>query len=369
MFENILFTLQGILASVFTLVSIAIPTQVEYTRSIQATTTIVQEYTLSTTTDPLGPEKPLPTVEPDPIATKPTPPEPEVIETIVIPVATPTVSLETINTTTLPALVNIFCGSTQGSTITGATGTGVIIDPRGVILTNAHVAQYLLLQNHSTAPVSCVIRTGAPAKPKYKAEILAFPSAWLENHAKDIRVESPTGTGEHDWALVYITKTLDGSPLPETYSFVPYDVQQGVAQTNDSVLLTGYPAGFLSGSTLQRNLWTASTIVNIKRVYTFKERSIDLLSLGGSIVAQGGVSGGAVINVWGNLVGIMVTSTTGETTDDRDLRALTLSHINTSILEHTGYELFDLLELGNFKERTDTFKANSIPTLLELYTI
>jgi len=306
------------------------------------------------------------TIKPELPAQKPKKEALEVVEEVSF-YGTPPMLLDDVNTMVLPAVVNILCGSNQGSAIAGATGSGIVIDPRGVILTNAHVAQYLILQNHVNARISCVIRVGAPAKSRYVAEVLAFPNAWAEKHAQDVALEYPTGTGEHDWALLYITGRTDGSPKPSIFPFISYDTRRNVAKTNDTVLLSSYPAGFLGGATLQRDLWPVSTIVSIQKVFTFTESTLDLLSLGGNIVAQGGSSGGGVVNPWGKLVGIISTSSIGDTTEERDLRAVTLSHINESIREQTGFELLQLLQQDDFENRINTFQKNTLPYLLELY--
>jgi len=283
--------------------------------------------------------------------------------------STPPIPLDIVNVTTLPAVVNILCGSTQGSAIPGATGSGIIIDPRGIILTNAHVAQYLLLKDHPSVSISCVIRSGAPAKARYTAELVTFPNKWAQKHAVDIAEELATGTGEHDWALLYITGTTDGSTKPETFPFVSYDAREGVATTNDQVLLASYPAGFLGSIALRKELWPVSTVVSIQKVYTFSRSIIDILALGGNIVAQGGSSGGAVINQWNKLVGIISTSSLGDTTAERDLRAVTLSHINKGVLEQTGNDLASFLQSGDFQSKVSVFKENSVPYLLELYPL
>ena len=304
--------------------------------------------------------------------------EPEIIVTSpIIETPTPTPSfydtpplpLEVVNTVSSPALVNIFCASAPSSSVSGAIGSGIIIDPRGVILTNAHVAQYFLLQDHPRARISCVVRSGSPAKAKYTAEILAFPQAWAENHGKDLLLESPTGTGEHDWALLYITGTTDQSEKPLTFPFVSFDTREAVTTMNDPVLIASYPAGFLGSTLLQRGLWPVSTTVEIQKVYTFSESLIDVLSLGGTIVAQSGSSGGAVMNQWNKLVGIIVTSSIGNTTAERDLRALTLSHIDRSIQAHTGYTLLSFLNIGDFESRVQKFKETEVPNLLTYFPI
>ena len=282
---------------------------------------------------------------------------------------TQALSFGAVNARVQPALVNILCGSSGQGGIPGSTGSGVIIDPRGVILTNAHVAQYMLLQQHPDLRISCTIRTGAPAKNRYTADVLAFPEAWADAHVQDIQLEMPTGTGENDWALLYITGTTNGTPKPDVFPFVPFDTREAIARPNDPLLVAGYPAGFLGGATLQRNLFPASSVIAVQKVFTFESSLIDVLSLGGSVVAQGGSSGGAVVNAWGQLVGLIVTSSLGETTNERDLRALTLAHIDRSVTAHTGLSLHAFLQQGNFAQTAQRFRENVAPALLELFPL
>ena len=44
------------------------------------------------------------------------------------------------------ATVNILCRMQRGGQIAHYTGSGVVIDPTGVVLTNAHVAEHVLLE-------------------------------------------------------------------------------------------------------------------------------------------------------------------------------------------------------------------------------
>jgi len=282
---------------------------------------------------------------------------------------TPPQSLEKIHTKTLPAIVNILCGNIPGSRTSGITGSGVIIDGRGIILTNAHVAQYVLLQQYTKNPTHCVVRVGAPAKSRYTVSVLAISDAWVRKYANEIKLESPTGTGENDWGLLYITGRTNKSNRELIYPFIPIDAREAVTKTGDKVLISSYPAGFLGGATIRRELWPLATIVTVKRVYTFSQYIIDVLSLGGNIVAQGGSSGGAIINQWGKLVGIIATSSTGDTTNKRDLRAITLSHINRSIENQSGASLDAFLQKGNFKARVKLFKKDTAPILLKEYKL
>lgn len=289
------------------------------------------------------------------------------IERIQDPYPFPPYTFDVVNIATREALVNVLCLPQNGS-LRPISGSGVIIDPRGVILTNAHVAQYVLLSQDPRVDLSCLIRSGSPAVVRWKAEVLFLPPAWIEVHASDIKVERPTGTGEHDYALLLVTKSLDGSPLPSSgggFPFLSLDVREGVAFLDDQVLAASYPAEFIGGITAQFNLYSVSSVTAIKQLLTFDTGTVDLLSLGGIIAAQGGSSGGAVVNAWGQLVGIITTTSEGITTGERDLRALSLNYIDRDIATESGLNLIGILNGDVVAEVTD-FEAHIAPRLTQL---
>lgn len=253
----------------------------------------------------------------------------------------PVKSVEELDTIAREALVNILCKSDTAG-VKSTSGSGVIIDPRGIVLTNAHIAQYLLLASRADVEVGCVIRAGSPAVAKWKPQLLYIPPAWVHKNASKIVESSPLGTGEDDYALLYLSQSIDGSPLPPIFPFVPFDIREAVSVTGDSALIAAYPLEFAANSGAE-NLYLSTAITTIKQMLTFTENSLDALSLGSNPLAQGGSSGGAVLNAWGQLVGLVVTTTEGTTTGTRDLRAITLSHIERSIRTHAGEKLAELL--------------------------
>ncbi|MEK7178719.1 MAG: serine protease, partial [Patescibacteria group bacterium] len=265
-----------------------------------------------------------------------TPPQPPA------PASAPTISIPELNTTVRNAVVNIFCISKSGGVFAPISGSGVFIDPRGVIITNAHIAQYLLLRDYDTKDfIECTVRQGSPAMPLYKAELLYVPPAWVRENAQNIIVDKPMGTGENDFAFLVVTEPAGSAGvLPQTFPFIEPAPLEERPVAGLGVLIAGYPAGFLGGLDIARSLWLVSSTAAVQQILTFKDAppyTPDEFSVGGTVIAQQGVSGGAVVNIAdGKLLGIFVTSILEGTTDKRDLRALSLFHINEALKRYTG---------------------------------
>jgi S1-C subfamily serine protease len=284
-------------------------------------------------------------------------------ERVASPYAVPPLSFTTINDDARSAIVNIFCLSQNGS-LHPISGSGVLIDPRGIILTNAHVAQYVLLAESGRLNFQCYVRTGSPATIRWVPEILYMPSVWVEEHAADITSAHPTGTGEHDYALLYIVRSADGAPLPERFPYLSPDTRDGIGFVGDSILAGGYPAEFV-GPIATYNLYAASSVSTIKQLFTFASTSIDAISVGGVIEAQSGSSGGAIVNAWDRLIGIITTTSNGDTTAQRDLRGITLGYINRDLSAQTGFDLEAALRIDP-RAQTANFAVKEAPLLWNL---
>lgn len=312
-------------------------------------------------------EKPLeePATPPTPVPEKESVPIVEnKIESLPPPYPFPQKNPEEQNTETRAALVNIFCSS-EGGRVAPISGSGIIIDPRGIILTNAHVAQYVLLGLRPDVNLSCVVRSGSPAQAKWLADILYIPPTWVEKHAHEINMRKPQSTGEHDFALLRIAQSADGTPLPETFPFLSPETRGAVTVPGDEVFIAAYPAEFSGGSATQTSLSALSVFTTVKQLLTFFDNTIDVLALGGIPLAQSGSSGGAVVNRWGKLVGVIATTSEGGTTAERNLRAITLSHINRALLENRGEDLEALLK-ADVAQKTRDFMANDAPRLAQM---
>lgn len=332
------------------------PARIETTSTVSTTTPV----SVATTTAP-KPE-PKSTLPIAPIAETPAPTAQAPVATTPLGVPQASSTALTLNERVRAAVVNILCITGAGGPFESISGSGVIVDPRGLILTNAHVAQYYLLRNYpSPGFVECTIRTGSPAEPKYKAELVFIPPAWVSKNAQKINQEKPMGNGEHDYAFLRITGTVHPNiEMPAEFPYLQISVDPPAL--GDQMLIAAYPAGFLDGISIQRDLYQASSLANVGELYTFASSTIDLFSIGGSIVAQQGSSGGATADKYGILNGIIVTSTDAPDTGSRDLRALATRYIVPDFQTQYGLSLSQFLS-RNLQAETADFELTVAPSL------
>lgn len=236
------------------------------------------------------------------------------------------------------ALVNIVCYAPAGGPLHSISGSGIIIDEKGVILTNAHVAQYFLLADRG---VSCTIRTGNPAQNAYKAALIYISSNWLHANAAVLTQVAPSGTGEFDFALLAITKSVTSSPLPSFFPAIPLATLPPTLGA--PVVIASYGAQFLESAQVQSSLFPTIVFGSVKDVLTFGTNTIDVLDLGGSAAAQEGSSGGGVASASGDLVGTITTSTVTGDTSSRSLDAISAAYIRREYAAETGSPLSELL--------------------------
>ncbi|PCI30276.1 hypothetical protein COB55_00660 [Candidatus Wolfebacteria bacterium] len=295
----------------------------------------------------------------------------KIVEEISVPKPVTLMTTTEVNTLARNALVNILCTSKGGGLFAPASGSGIIIDPRGIILTNAHVAQYFLIRDYP-APnsITCTIRTGSPAVNTYKARLMYISQNWVNNNRTALTNTEQLVNGSDDFALLLITETTaPNSSLPESFNYIEPNIEPGLPTQNTPVLLAGYPAGFLSGISIQRDLYASTSVVNTRETISYDATgTIDLFALGGSIVAQQGSSGGGVIRFDdGKLQGIISLSTSGESTDDRNLLAISIDHIRRTLIAETFVDMVDILKpTSNLIGFANSFDEDIRETLTEI---
>jgi len=361
-FKSILAAFLGLIIGFFSATTSPSANLTENISLPASTTPIVKEKTISTTTQKIIFDKKK-SVIPPPIS------KPEVsipIQPIEPPVeVVKPINFSELNEKVRTAIVNIICTSKTGGLFKPISGSGVLIDKRGVILTNAHIGQYLLLKNYMTSDfLTCTIRTGSPAYPRYIADLLYISPRWIKEHASDITTQEPLGTGQYDYALLLITGAVGDNSLPESFPFLPFDSTKNSYEKGAPIVLASYPAGFLGGINIQQNLYITSSVGTIENIFTFKEDTFDLFSISGSIVAQKGASGGAIVNSDGRLIGLIATATDANTTSERSLQAITIDHIERSLNEEMGMDLESFMG-NNLQEQLQSFQNTLAPALTE----
>jgi S1-C subfamily serine protease len=297
---------------------------------------------VATTTIPTPPAAPKPAVPVKKPETRPAPPP--------APVASTTPEQFT---SLKGAIVNILCVARDGS-LRSISGSGVVVDSRGIVMTAAHVAQMFLLEAYrGTDKVSCTVRTGSPAKSMYLAHLIYIPESWIEDNSTTLISSQPTGTGEHDYALLAITSSVTGSSLPG--SFPAIELSSRTSRVGDTAFLGTYGSQSLSSAQIRSALYPTFATSTVKDRLTFNENTVDVLSFAGSAASQEGSSGGAAVNEDSELIGLIATSQTSGAFSDRILRAITPSYISRSFETDTG------------KDFAQYFGNTSVTTLVNTY--
>ncbi|MEK7510633.1 MAG: serine protease [Patescibacteria group bacterium] len=255
------------------------------------------------------------------------------------------------------AIVNIICTS-KDPKVRSMSGSGVIFDSKGLILTNSHIAQYYLVRDAlPEGAISCTVRTGSPAQAAYKAEPVYVSSQWVAANPRTLASLGAKGTGEHDFAVLAITQSATPLPLPGSFAYMP--LTKGETAQGTELALGTYGAQALSSKQIQSSLFPTLVLAKVKNRFSFDNGRIDLLALTGSAASQQGSSGGAVANGRGELVGIVTTSTQTGDIASRETRAVTVAHMRASFKADSGEDFDSYFKNGKTKDFVEVFTDDS----------
>ena len=199
----------------------------------------------------------------------------------------------------LPAVVQIVAlkRGFLGNASTVWTGSGTIVDPRGFILTNCHVAnpRAMGMPSPDADALGIAITTRSDEAPAltYLAEIV---------------VQSP----ELDLAVLRITSQLNGSKV-STLNLPSIAIgDSDLIELADSVAIFGYPG--IGGQTVT---FTSGTVAGFSASNQLKVRRAWIKT---DATIAGGNSGGTAINSDGELIGIPTQASAGDNITPVDAR-------------------------------------------------
>lgn len=289
--------------------------------------------------------------------TQPAPAKPAQTLAPLLP-APPKASLPATLATLRGSIVNIICTS-KDARFRSMSGSGVIFDPKGLILTNSHIAQYYLLRDTLPAgTITCTVRTGSPAQSAYRAAPAYVSSQWVAANPRTLVTAGARGTGEHDFAVLVITESATPLPLPKSFPYLP--LARSTPAEGAELALGTYGAQSLSSREVQNSLFPTLATAKVKRRFSFENGQIDLIALTGSAASQQGSSGGAVASDTGELVGIVTTSTQTGPIESRETRVVTAAHMRSSFKEDSGEDFDAYFRNGTTFDFVDVFTDDSV---------
>lgn len=286
------------------------------------------------------------------------------------------------------AVVNLVCEDEYGNIL--ATGSGVVIDPRGIILTNAHVASdWLFTEKWSpfTDPYTCKIRTGNPATYRYTAEMLYISRERVVSEALSVFDQNDEGYEKRapkDYALLVVTGTLNPeATLPDPFSYMPMYLGP-IPQIGSYLYTVGYPARFISPQILRgSNFRMMVSPLTVKETRSLEGTlAKNIVAFQGVVAAQHGASGGAVVNNKGELVAIPTFfdklssdnetyynyNPIGETSGDNVLNAITVKYMDNDLAKDIGLTLKEFISQNDPVGLANTFMERHTPEYQCIYS-
>jgi hypothetical protein len=260
-------------------------------------------------------------------------------------------------------VVNILCLEKTKTYTRLSSGSGVIISPSGIVLTNAHVTYpFLKSTQFDSSTYSCSIRRENIPNFGYNAALVYYPVDWLSYNSEIIKDPSPVGTGENDYALLQITSALGPTPKATAFPYASTNVSSNDLKTDMTVMAAGYPSSNSGVFEIDTKPGLKIDQTKIAEFFTFGSRSHDVLQTGVNNVAHRGSSGGGIFNS-NNLYGIVVTTNTNS--QGSYINALTLPYIKEDFEKDTGVS-FDTFVGSSYESLKNNFNSSIKPKIQEI---
>lgn len=185
-----------------------------------------------------------------------------------------------------------------GELVPGYVGSGTLLSPSGMILTNAHVASPASQGDSANEPdalgVAIVVQEDKPAVPSYIARVVAVD-------------------GFLDLAIIQITTTIDGSNVDTGSLNLPY-VEMGDSDTihvGDGINIFGFPA--IGGNTIT---FTKGTVSG----FSSEDQLGDRAWIKTDATISGGNSGGLAADNNGRIIGVPTIAAASRDSETSDCR-------------------------------------------------
>ncbi|MEN9562964.1 MAG: hypothetical protein RIR73_1208, partial [Chloroflexota bacterium] len=199
----------------------------------------------------------------------------------------------------ISATVQIFgLFSEGGELVPGYVGSGTILSPSGLILTNAHVASPASQGDSANEPdalgVAIIVSEDKPAVPSYIAEVLAVD-------------------GFLDLAVIQIRSNINGSAVDTTSLNLPYVEMANSDQVHvgDNINIFGFPA--IGGNTIT---FTKGTVSGFSSENPIGDRAW----IKTDATISGGNSGGLAADNNGRIIGVPTIASASRDTETSDCR-------------------------------------------------